>query len=191
MTSAFFARFLPPQRSRDPWWDDFLRRRPNDPRNSTANLLDEAPIGPVNPLRTEVHSPDVMARNVKEFALFLGADRCRIVELFEQFGAGYKFAVVPVLAAEWDASRFSGIGGQAVVHRGLIVSTALSAYIRELGYQATHKISVDRERFAAAAAIGRLDSAGGLKVRGVGPSVHVAAPVLTELALTPDGRVAK
>jgi epoxyqueuosine reductase QueG len=74
------------------------------------------------------------------------------------------------------------------VQNGLYVTFVLSAWIRELGFQATAAPDPDGERLAAAAGLGRLDARGGLVTRKYGARVHVANVIRTDLPLAPDGR---
>ena len=72
--------------------------------------------------------------------------------------------------------------------KGLFASFTLGAYIRELGYTADAS-EADRDRLAAAAGLGTLDSSGRLVTRQFGRNVHVADVLLTDLPLQADGGV--
>jgi hypothetical protein len=169
----------------DPYWDGFINRPPADPNNLITHAFKEAAGGGVNPLKTEVHSPNVMSGHVKELARFYGADLVGIVELTSEPG----YAIVCVLRAEYDTHAAAGIGGQTPALKGLFATFTLGAYIRELGYRAT-TVSLDGDRLAAAAGLGTLDADGHLIARrfGFAQRVHVADVILTDLPLEPDGR---
>ncbi len=74
---------------RDPYWESFINRPPADPNNLITHALKQVRPGGVNPVRTEVHSPNVMSRHVKELAQFYGADQVGIVSL----ASGQLFAI--------------------------------------------------------------------------------------------------
>src|SRR5689334_1354651 len=61
-------------RNKDPYWDDFLHRPPNDPRNVIAPVILNAPGGSRFPNITEIHDPSAMSGHLKELAKFFGAD---------------------------------------------------------------------------------------------------------------------
>jgi hypothetical protein len=169
---------------RDPYWESFIHRAPADPNNLITHAFKQVKPGGVNPVKTEVHSPNVMSRHVKELAQFYGADLVGIVGLPSSPG----FAIVCVLKAEYDTRTAMGIGGQTPAMKGLFATYALGSYIRELGYTAVHS-EKDRERLAAAAGLGSLDAGGRLVTRKFGTRCHVADVLLTDLPLVPDGRV--
>ena len=167
---------------RDPYWESFINRPPADPNNLITHAFKQVRPGGVNPVRTEVHSPNVMSRHVKELAQFYGADLVGIVSL-----ASGQFAVVCVLQADYDTRTATGIGGQTPAMKGLFAIYTLGSYIRELGYNALHS-ETDRERLAAAAGLGSVDAAGRLVTRKFGARCHVADVLLTDLPLAADGR---
>ena len=164
----------------DPYWDAFINRAPADPNNLIPYGFKQVTPGGVNPVRTEVHSPNVMSSHVKELARFYGADLVGIVQLPDYF------AIVCVLRSDYDMRTAQGIGGQTPALKGLFASFTVGAYIRELGYTADAS-EVDRERLAAAAGLGTLDADGRLVTRQFGRNVHVADVLLTDLPLEPDG----
>lgn len=164
----------------DPYWDAFIHRAPADPNNVISHAFKQAKPGGVNPVKTEVHSPNVMSEHVKELARFYGADLVGIVQLDAGFG------IVCAVGTDYDERTSPGVGGQTPAMKGLFAAFTLGAYIRELGYRADAS-EVDRERLAAAAGLGTLDDSGRLLVRQFGRNVHVADVMLTDLPLQPDG----
>ena len=50
----------------DPYWDAFINRPPADLNNLITHAFENIPPGGVHPVRSEVHSPNVMASHVKE-----------------------------------------------------------------------------------------------------------------------------
>jgi hypothetical protein len=165
----------------DPYWDAFIHRVPSDPNNVIVHAFKQVHPGGVNPVKTEVHSPNVMAEHVKELARFYGADLVGIT----QTPTG--FAIVCATRTDYDEPSASGVGGQTPAMKALFASFTVGAYIRELGYTADAS-DVDRERLAAAAGLGMLDTGGRLLTRQFGRNVHVADVLLTDLPLQPDGR---
>jgi hypothetical protein len=152
--------------------------------------------GSVHPTRGEVHSPNVTAGHVKELARYLGIDEVGIVQLatnpFESDCAatGPFFAIVSLLQADYDTRTAPGAGGQAPVVKGLFATFNLAAYIRELGYRAIRTKTVNGERLAAIAGLGKVNGDGRLVSPRLRPCVHAAEVILTELPLEPDGREA-
>jgi hypothetical protein len=142
--------------------------------------------GETNPVRTEVHSPNVMAEHVKELGRFYGADLIGIVGLPADQGA----VIVSVFRAEYDPHSAPGVGGQTPVLKGLFATFTLAAYIRELGYRATREFAPDGrgERLAAVAGLGEAAADGRLVTRRFGRNVYVAECIFTDLPLAVDGR---
>jgi hypothetical protein len=152
----------------DPYWDAFINRPPADPNNLITHAFKQVQPGGVNPVRTEVHSPNVMSGHVKDLARFYGADRVGIVGL-----ASGMFAIVCALRADYDTSTHLGVGGQTPAMKGLFASYTLGAYIRELGYT-TETAKRDAKELVRAA---------GMNVHGM----HIADVIVTDLPLQPDG----
>jgi hypothetical protein len=175
-----------------------MNRPPADPRNVVSLALADLEEGNVNPARSEVHSPNVMAQHVKELGRFFGADQVGIVELAaDPFGAGdgadgpgRSFAIIFLHKADADTRAALGAGGQAPTVKGLFATFNMGAYIREIGYRANRSKSLDGERLAARAGLGTLDVDGRLVSSRFGRGVHVAEVVVTELPLEPDAREA-
>ena len=167
----------------DPYWDFFLNAAPADDRNSVATALRNAPEGVVNPVKDDIHTPEVMSRHVKELSRFLGAD---LVGVARTDLPEYPFAVLCLTRAEHDPRTSPGLGGQLPVQRGLFVTFLVSAWIRELGYQATTKLEADNEALAARAGLGTLDGDGRLATPQFGAKVHVSGAIVTDLPLQPD-----
>ena len=195
MPRSLGALRLPWRRSGrdDPYWDAFINRPPADVRNMIPEIIANAPEGNVFPTRTELHTPEVTARHVKELALYLDARLVGIVDLSRQdheVARGYPFAVVCAVRAEHDPYAAPGVGGQAAVQNGQYVTFIVASYIRETGHRATMKIDVpreQRERLAVAAGLGRLNADGRLVVPKHGTKVHVADVIFTDLPLAADG----
>jgi hypothetical protein len=169
--------------------------------------------GETNPVRTEVHSPNVLSSHIKELGRFYGADLIGIVGLppgsFSPKGVPpgidrvsdsilspegvpsgtLGFAIVTVLKADYDTRTSTGVGGQTPALKGLFATFTLAAYIRELGYGATRLFGEDHrgERLAAAAGLGHLNADGRLVTPRFGRLVYVAELILTDLPLEPDG----
>ena len=133
----------------DPYWDAFIFGPPSDPNNSIPHAFKQASIGGVNPVRTEVHSPNVMSQQVIDLGRFYGAEAVGIVEL-----APRRFGIVCTIATDYDPSVARGIGGQTPAMKGLFATFTLAAYIRELGYAAD---CVEREDATELAQRARLD----------------------------------
>ena len=166
----------------DPYWEAFINRPPSDPNNSIPLAFKQVTPGGVNPVKTEVHSPNVMSQHVKELARFYGADMVGIVPTESPAG----FAIVCVLKTDYDAREARGIGGQTPAMKGLFATYTLGCFIRELGYRADSSEG-DRERLAVAAGLGTLTADGRLKTPKLGTNNYVAELVLTDLPLEPDG----
>jgi hypothetical protein len=167
----------------DPYWDAFIHRPPADPNNLVTHAFKQVQPGGVNPVKTEVHSPNVMSRHVKDLAQFYGADQVGIAAL----GGLPAFAIVCVVKTDYDTAAAAGIGGQTPAMKGLFATFTLGAYIRELGYTADSS-DANRESLAAAAGLGTLDAEGRLVTRQFGRNIHVADVLLTDLPLEADGQ---
>jgi hypothetical protein len=205
------------ERDNDPYWDAFINTPPADPNNVIPNAFSQVHDGETNPVRTEVHSPNVQSSHIKELGRFYGADLIGIVRLpavsgtasFSPEGvpsgidrvsdsihspegvpSGVQcFAIVTVLKADYDTRISKGIGGQTPALKGLFATFTLAAYIRELGYRATRVFGEDQrgERLAAAAGLGQLNADGRLVTPRSGRLVYVAELIVTDLPLEPDG----
>jgi hypothetical protein len=154
----------------DPYWDAFINRPPHDLNNVIPHAFKQVQPGGVNPVRTEVHSPNVMASHVKELAQFYGAQRVGIVAL----GDG-RSAIVCLIRSDYDTSTALGVGGQTPAMKGLFATFTLGAYIRELGY-ATDACELDAADLAH-------------KARLVCNGLHLADVIVTDLPLEPDATV--
>jgi hypothetical protein len=166
----------------DPYWEAFINRAPADPNNLIPHGFKQVTPGGVNPVKTEVHSPNVMASHVKDLARFYGANLVGIVDLQDRYG------IVVIMRSDYDMRGAAGIGGQAPALKGLFATFTVGAYIRELGYSADAS-EQDRARVAVAAGLGVLDAEGRLVTREFGTKVHIADVLLTDLPLQPDGRL--
>jgi hypothetical protein len=154
----------------DPYWDAFINRPPADPNNLIDHAFKQVQPGGVNPVRTEVHSPNVMSGHVKDLGRFYGAENVGIAGLPSGL-----FAIVCALRADYDTATHPGIGGQTPAMKGLFATFTLGAYIRELGYT-TDSCDVESDRVAQAAC---------LNTRGM----HIADVIVTDLPLEPDGHL--
>ncbi len=156
-------------------------------------IIGKAPEGNVFPAPSELHSPQVMSRHVKELALYLNAQLAGIADLGRldaELSHGYPFALVCAVEARYDPYTAPGFGGQAAVQAGQFVTFILASWIRELGYRATMKIEVpreQRERLAVAAGLGTLNRNERLVVAKHGTRIHVADIIFTDLPLVADG----
>jgi len=185
--SAFDLRW-PRKRSRadDPYWESFINTPPGDPANSVPEIIRRAPAGNVFPTRTELHTPEITSRHVKEMARYLGADLVGIAAL-KGDDEPLPSAVVCAVRADHDPRTSAGLGGQVPVQNGLFVTFVLSAWIRELGFHAVSTRDARAEQLAARAGLGALGAEGELVTREFGAGVHVADVILTDLPLAPDG----
>ena len=181
------GRLWPRKHSRedDPYWESFVNTPPADLANTVAEIIRHAPEGNVFPTRTELHTPEITSRHVKEMARYLGADLVGIAASNPEH-APLPFAVVCAVRADDDPRTSPGVGGQVPVQNGLFVTFVLSAWIRELGFRATSAQDARAERLAARAGLGMLDADGRLVTRELGARVHVANVILTDLPLAPD-----
>ena len=121
----------------DPYWDAFIFSPPADPNNSIPHAFKQASVGGVNPVRTTVHSPNVMSQQVIDLGKFYGAEQVGIVQLDSD-----RFGIVCTVVTDYDPEVAPGIGGQTPAMKGLFASFTLAAFIRELGYTAN---CVERE----------------------------------------------
>jgi hypothetical protein len=99
----------------------------------------------------------------------------------------YPFAVICAVQADYDPRHALGIGGQVPVQKGLFITFVLSAWIRELGFNATAALDPNAEQLAAAAGLGNLTADGKLLTPQYGTRIHVANVIRTDLPLAPDG----
>jgi hypothetical protein len=173
-------------RDRDPYWDAFINTPPADPNNVIPHAFSLVRDGETNPVRSEVHSPNVLSNHIKELGRFYGAELIGIVGLASE----ESFAIVSVLRADYDTRTAAGVGGQTPALKGLFATFTLAAYIRELGYRATRTFGESHrgERLAAAAGLGHLNADGRLVTPRFGRLVYVAELIFTDLPLQPDGQ---
>ncbi|HWO40850.1 MAG TPA: hypothetical protein VNO43_03505, partial [Candidatus Eisenbacteria bacterium] len=140
----------------DPYWDIFINTPPADLANSVVEMIRKAPEGNVFPTKTELHTPEITSRHVKEMAAYLGAELVGIVKLNpadNRDAASYAFGVICGVRADYDPRKSPGIGGQVPVQNGLFVTFVLSAWIRELGYRASAAPDPNAEKLAARAGL--------------------------------------
>ena len=156
----------------DPYWDLFINRPVADPNNLVSHLMAMAPEGNVNPAKADLHSPEITAAHIKEFAAYLGADFVGIVDGGPASERPY--AIVCGVKAEYDPATAPGVGGQAPAVDSQYVSFIVAAYIRELGYRATSATDPDAATLAARAGL------------PANRSIHVAEVIRTDLPLAAD-----
>jgi reductive dehalogenase len=188
-------------------------RPQNVPLRSWRNVAD----GPLNPNRIEVNDTKEMASNIKEVALFLGADLVGICELnqayvyshtglridFAKDTAGqeihmpHKYAISIGVEMNYKRMRYApGWIDNAEVGLGYLnaarVAVALAAYIRELGYAARAHFFINEwvqhVPIAEAAGLGELGRLGILITREYGPRLRLST-VTTDLPLAVDSSV--
>ena len=180
-------------REDDPYWDFFINTPPADLANTVTEMIRSAPEGNVFPTKAELHTPDISSSHVKELARYLGTDLIGIAQLDPTAsGKGdakeiYPFAVICAVQADYDPRHALGIGGQVPVQKGLFITFVLSAWIRELGFNATAALDPNAEQLAAAAGLGNLTADGKLLTPQYGTRIHVANVIRTDLPLAPDG----
>jgi hypothetical protein len=188
------------RKSGDPYEDFFLNAKPADPRNLIVNRIRQAPEGSVFAVKADTHTPEVMARHVKELGRFFGADIVHIAETrrveltpsgsaahdYESDPVGLPLAVLMLFRAEHDPREFPGIGGHVAALKGAHATFQVSAIIREFGFHATRVALSDPDGTVAALGLGSLDGSGRLKTKGLGARPHIADVILTDLPVKPD-----
>ena len=184
----------------DPYWDFFINTPPADLANTVTEMIRKAPDGSVFPTKAELHTPAITSSHVKGMAEYFGAELVGIAKLDNVFplpvaekeGEGdknqnYPFAIICAVHADYDPRTSPGIGGQVPVQNGLFITFVLSAWIRELGFQAKTAPDPDADKLAAAAGLGTLNSDGRLVTPKFGTNVHIANVIRTDLPLAADG----
>jgi hypothetical protein len=177
----------------DPYWDDFINRPPNDVRNMITEIVAKAPEGNIFPTPSELHSPNVTVKHVKELTLYLGGQLVGIADLGKQtseLARGYPYAIVTGMRAAYDPYTSPGPGGQAAAQAGQFVTFIVASWIREMGFRATMKIDVpraEREHLAVAAGLGQLNGDGKLRVPKYGTQIYIADIIFTDLPMAADG----
>jgi hypothetical protein len=178
MLSSLWSRIRP---QADPYEEFYLRAAPADPRNLAVNRIRDAQEGSVFAVKTETHTPEVMAAHIKELGRFFGADLTAIVSA-ETLGLKepvMPFAVFCLIRADHDPREAPGIGGHTAALKGAFATFQMSAIIREFGFRATRQ-SEDLDALAARAGLGTLVG-GRLRTPQFGTKVHVADVILTDL----------
>jgi hypothetical protein len=172
----------------DPYWDFFINTPPADLANTVTEMIRNAPEGNVFPAKSELHTPEITSSHLKGMAEYFGAELVGVVKLdSNENPAGYPFAVICAIHADYDPREARGVGGQVPVQNGLFITFVLSAWIRELGFRATAAPDPDAEKLAAAAGLGKLNKEGRLVTPQFGANVHVANVIRTDLPLAADG----
>jgi len=176
----------------DPYWDAFINRPPADRRNTIPEIIGKATEGNIFPTISELHSPNVTSKHVKELGAYLRAVLVGIVDLSKQDPAlarGYPYAVVCAVRSEYDPYTSPGVGGQTAIQAGQYVTFIMAAWIREMGFRGTMKIETsreERERLAVAAGLGTM-SGGRFKAPKYGTKIHIADIIFTDLPMLVDG----
>jgi hypothetical protein len=173
------------RRSKDPYWEAYVNRPPADPNNLVPPAIRAAPEGQIFPVKSDVHTPEVMTEHIRELGRFFGADLVGVAQIESSGDPDYPYAVVVGIRAEYDPRTAAGIGGQAAALTGAYVTFNLGAAIREYGFRATRSGDGDADRLAACAGLGTLDDAGRLVTRDHGRKLYLADVVLTDLPLKP------
>jgi hypothetical protein len=172
--------------------DNFVHRVPYDPLTIVAPRLNDAPEGRVNPVVSEVHSPEVMTEHLQVLGRSLGADLVVVLPLddganrkvqdtFSSEVRAYAHAVVAAVEAHHDVDAAPGLGGQFPLIKAQMLDFVLAAYIRELGYPAT--VQYFSNQGAGATLLGALSSTSGHALRSLRPYAVVAGILLTDLPL--------
>lgn len=154
-----------------------------DPNNMVSHVMANAPVGNIFPAKADLHTPEITSDHIKEFAHYLGAD---IVGIAATPDAETPFAIVCGVKADHNPAEHPGFGGQVPATDTQYVSFILSAYIRELGYQAVPAIDPEAAQLAARAGLGTVDGHGRLITPELGSRVHVSEVIRTDLPLAPD-----
>lgn len=177
------------------YWDFFINTPAADPRNEFSGFMREAPEGSVNSVMTDVHTPEIMTSHIRQIAQRLGSDLMGVVTCDPGRDGSRPFpdqtnaAIVCVVPSPHDPGKSPGVGGQAPVRTGIMISFILAAYIRECGYVATVRAGErgEREALAVRAGLGSLDRHNRLRTTRYGTRAWVADVVYTNLPLA--GRI--
>jgi hypothetical protein len=154
--------------------------------------LNDAPEGRVNPVVSEVHSPEVMTEHLQVLGRSLGADLVVVLPLddganrkvqdtFSSEVRAHAHAVVAAVEAHHDVDAAPGLGGQFPLIKAQMLDFVLAAYIRELGYPAT--VQYFSNQGVGATLLGALSSTAGHALRSLRPYAVVAGILLTDLPL--------
>ena len=174
-----------PWKTADPYWDDFINRPPADANNLVPPAIAATTEGQVFPVKTEIHAPGIMSDQMKDLGRFFGADDVGVAELGPGGDTEYPFAIVCIVASEYNTRAVEGIGGQAAALTGGYVSFNIAGAIREYGFRATRSHEADADLLAACAGLGKLDNEGRLVTPKFGRKVHIADVIRTDLPLSP------
>jgi len=172
-------------RSKDPYWHNYVNHPPADPANLVPPSVRNAPEGAVFPVKSDVHTPEVMTEHISDLGRFFGAGLIGVARLGPGGHTDYPFAVVCGIRAEYDPRTAQGVGGQAAALTGAYVTFNLAAAIREYGFRATRSGDSDVDRIAACAGLGTLDSEGRLVTPEFGRKLYLADVIRTDLPLNP------
>lgn len=173
----------------DPYWDFFVNTPPADLGNTVIEMIRKAPEGNIFPAKTELHTPEITSRHVKDLAEYLGAAATGIARLDTDEPhnpEGLPFAVLCAVRAEYEPRKSPGVGGQVPVQNGLFITFVLSAWIRELGYRATAAPQDGKDSLALRARLANPDGEGRLVIPQLG-AVYIADAIRTDLPLAADG----
>ena len=135
---AFLDRLLR-RGPKDPYWDRFLNGPLNDPLNDASEAYRNAPPGDPFPVKTEVPDAPRMARDLAQFAVFMGASTFAVAETDPDFlrrkdaadGPGaiaeeFTYTLVFTVPADVDPDRAHGMGGQQPRRISALVDHAIA-----------------------------------------------------------------
>jgi hypothetical protein len=178
---------LLPWRAKDPYWDAFVNRLPADPANLVPPAIRNAPEGAVFPVKSDVHTPEVMTEHIRDLGRFFSAALVGVARLDPAGDSEYPYAIVCGIASEYDPRVSPGIGGQAAALTGAYVAFNIAAAVREYGFRATRKGGehIDLDRLAVCAGLGALDREGRLTTPEHGRKLYLADTIRTDLPLKP------
>jgi hypothetical protein len=188
---------------KDPYWDRFVNRPLDDPKNLIVDLITTSPGGGVFAVKTEIHDSAAMTGHMVELAHFWGADVAGVAstnaawlassnsdggdaqEDVEILAANYPCAIVCGIRRVFDAGA-QGMGGRLPEQRLAVVNFNLRSYIREIGYAAEFASPRSAADPALVAGLGRLAADGRfLAVEGDAELV-IGQIVVTSLPMEPS-----
>jgi reductive dehalogenase len=179
-----------------------------------SSAIRRAPKAKVNPDRTPVADPVVMARHIKRVARYLGLDVVGIgrshpsflyagksldpmtgsdgenLEGPEQLAEKLPFIIAGSVAWNYEMTKAHRhrIGDAAYDFTGQktnLILAALEGYIRDLGYN-TLRGAMNGQAAALAAGVGELGRNGLIISEKFGARIHASDAIMTDLPLAPD-----
>ena len=199
------------QPSKDPLGRIAMGIHAADGRNVVTDAFGKGK-GKVNPHKTPVSDPAVMAQHIKRVAKFMGADAVGIAPVdpaylyvgnLSDYGTAdddrgdpaiqakrYPYAIVCAVAWDYEMGKAHRHRiGDAAYHFSQqwsnILLQNLSAYIRELGYSAVQRGAAPMP-MAVLAGLGEVGRNGMLITEKFGARVHLPDVILTDLPLATD-----